>query len=83
MAGRPPDVSDEEILLSVLRTFGPATASDVAERSGLKQSGSNKRLQDLVDRGYLHEKKVGARAKVYWLSDEGREQLQSDTDSLG
>jgi len=77
MAGRPPDVSDKKILRAVRLTFGPATAKEVAEEIGLKRSGTNKRLDDLVENEYLHDKQVGARAKVYWLSDKGEKNIQS------
>jgi predicted ArsR family transcriptional regulator len=78
MAGRPPDVTDEEILLAVARINGPATAKELAQAVGMGRSGMNKRLDDLVDDGHLHEKKVGANAKVYWLTDEGFQQISLD-----
>lgn len=79
MAGRPAKVSDEEILETVKIVFGPATAREVSERIGIKNSGTNKRLNDLHERGLLHKKHVGANAVVYWLTDEGERYLQPDS----
>lgn len=76
MAGRPKDVTDEEILQTIKMVFGPATAGDVAEDVDLNRSGANKRLDDLVERGLVHQKVVGANAVVYWLTDKGEKQLQ-------
>jgi len=81
MAGRPPDVSDREILKAVKMTFGPATAGEVADQIDLKNSGTNKRLNDLVGRGLLHDKAVGANAKVYWLTDKGEQFILEARDS--
>jgi len=75
MAGRPPDVSDAEILRAVKLTYGPATAGEVANQTGINNSAANKRLSNLVGRDLVNEKKVGARAKVYWLTDEGEQYI--------
>lgn len=77
MAGRPKDVSDKEILEAVKIVFGPATAGEVSDQVELNNSGANKRLKKLVNNGKLNQKKVGAKAKVYWLTDEGERYLQS------
>lgn len=76
MPGRPKDVPDDEILVAIKGTFGPATAGDVSERVGLNRSGVNKRLDTLVEEDLLHEKTVGANAKVYWLTDKGQTRVQ-------
>ena len=75
MAGRPRDVTDQEILKAVKMTFGPATAGDIKDQVDLNRSGVNKRLDILVEDGYLHEKRVGANAVVYWLTDNGEQKL--------
>jgi predicted ArsR family transcriptional regulator len=80
MPGRPKDVSDEEILEAIRKTFGPATAGDIKEQVDLNRSGVNKRLDDLVEKGWVHDKKVGANAVVYWLSDAGKKHLQSTSE---
>jgi predicted ArsR family transcriptional regulator len=78
MPGRPKDVPDEELLVAIKATFGPATAGDISDRVGLNRSGTNKRLDVLVDDGLVHEKTVGANAVVYWLTDEGKQTVQEE-----
>lgn len=78
MAGRPKDVTDAEILKTVKMVFGPATAGEISDEVGLNNSGTNKRLTDLTERGLVHKKKVGANAAVYWLTDEGKDFIQSE-----
>jgi len=76
MAGRPKDVSDRRILREIVFITGPATATELADAVGMNRSGMNKRLDDLVERGLVREKKVGASAVVYWLSDDGKGRLR-------
>lgn len=76
MVGRPKRVSDKEILQEIALARGPVvTAGELAEKLEMNQSGVYKRLNDLVDQGLVKERKVGASAKVYWLSEDGREYL--------
>ena len=76
--GRPPKVTDEEILRGIATAYGPATVSDLIEDIDMNRSGMNKRLDDLVERDLVREKTVGANAVVYWLSDEGQRYLNQD-----
>ncbi|WP_435125340.1 hypothetical protein [Halobaculum sp. D14] len=46
---------------------------DLNEQLGMTPQGTRKRLESLVDKGYLTSRKVGGSAKVYWLTDEGKE----------
>lgn len=73
--GRPPKVTDEEILRGIATVYGPATVSDLIEDIDINRSGMNKRLDDLVDRDLVREKVVGANAVVYWLSEEGQKKI--------
>ena len=74
MAGRPKDVSDSEILQEIALAHGPVvTAPELADRVEMTGSAVNKRLDGLVEQGLVNEKQVGARAVVYWLTDEGKE----------
>jgi DNA-binding MarR family transcriptional regulator len=75
--GRPPKVSDEEILRGIATVYGPATVSDLIEDIDINRSGMNKRLDDLVERELVREKTVGANAVVYWLSDDGQKHLDN------
>lgn len=75
--GRKPEVSDAEIL-SAIHSHPDAvvTASDIADIVDLTGAGVNNRLPNLVDAGLVIRKDVGARAAVYWLSDQGRDELR-------
>ena len=77
MAGRPPSISDYEILREVVGVEGPTTVSDLIAELDINRSGMNKRVDYLVSRGLLNEKTVGANAVVYWLSDAGEEFLET------
>lgn len=81
MVGRPPDVTDEEILREVALIHGPATAGELAETLDMGRSGMNKRLDRLVEKNLLHDKKVGANAVVYWLTDKGYNQISQSQSS--
>jgi len=77
--GRPPKVSDEDILRTIATVYGPATVSDIIESVDIKRSGMNKRLDKLVDAELVREKKVGANAVVYWLSEAGQRKIGRGT----
>lgn len=53
----------------------PLTASDVADALGCSRRAAHDKLQELTDRGEIATRKVGARARVWWipLTDEGDE----------
>jgi len=50
------------------------TAGEVSDAVGMTNQGVNKRLRDLANRGLVVRKQVGARAYIYWLTDEGKAQ---------
>jgi len=78
MTGRPRDVTDIEILEATALARGPVvTATELSEAVDMSVSGINKRLDMLVDDGFLHEKQVGANAIVYWLTEEGRQRVSA------
>jgi len=78
MAGRPKKIRDSEILNEIVSIEGPATAVEIVENVDMKRSGMNKRLDTLVEEGFIEQKKVGANAIVYWLTDKGEEKLERD-----
>jgi predicted transcriptional regulator len=61
----------EQVMLdSVMAVFENAdlpvlTATEVAEELDCSRPSAYNKLEELVDRGELHKKKVGARAVVY------------------
>jgi len=79
MAGRPPKITDIQILCRVVEIEGPATATELIEELDINRSGMNKRLDDLVSRGLLNEKTVGANAVVYWLTNRGEEYVNENS----
>jgi len=76
MTGPPPRVSDEEILKLVALSPDPiVTAGEIAEKVDMTQQAVNKRLRQLVEEGALNSRKVGSAAKVYWITEAGREEI--------
>jgi len=76
MTGPPQRVSDEEILRQVALSPDPiVTAGEITNYVDMTQAAVNKRLQQLVDNGHLESRKVGAAARVYWITDDGRKQI--------
>jgi predicted ArsR family transcriptional regulator len=65
--GRPPEVTDDEIL-DVFKTADEPvlTASEVADRLPIERRGLLTRLNDLEERGFLWSKKTGGRSAVWW-----------------
>ncbi|MFC6838378.1 winged helix-turn-helix domain-containing protein [Halomarina ordinaria] len=66
--GRPPTVSDEEILEVFRSASDPVlTTADLAGEFSLTRRGMLDRLKKLERAGVLHSKAVGARGVVWWL----------------
>jgi len=69
-AGRPPEVTDDEILDVFEEATEPVLiASEVAESLPIGRRGVYKRLEQLEDDGKLGRKKIGGRGTVWWLAD--------------
>ncbi len=65
--GRPPKVTDEEILDVFKSNNSPVlTASEIADHLTVGRRGMLTRLENLEERGYLKSKKVGGRSTVWW-----------------
>lgn len=74
MAGRPPAVTDYEIIQAVgdvvHTTAQPvATTAEIAEHLPIKREGLSRRLIDLADIGVIEQKTVGI-SYVWWLPPE-------------
>lgn len=74
MAGRPPAVSDYEVIHAVQRAWqesgDPAvTTSEVAEHVPIKREGLGRRLNDLASLGLVNRKSVGA-SYIWWVPEE-------------
>ncbi len=65
--GRPPRITDDEILSVFRSTSDPVlTTGEVASQFEITHRGIRDRLEKLDKRSTLESKKVGARAKVWW-----------------
>jgi len=73
--------SDTEVLREMLLVRGPAaTASELAERLNYSRQNVSRILKRLEDEGLVDSKQAGARAKVWWPTQEGqRRAAQSDS----
>jgi predicted ArsR family transcriptional regulator len=68
-------VSDDEIISVFRDAEDPIlTAGDVAEAVGVTPQAINSRLHRLNSEGRLETREVGARARVWWLSDSESEE---------
>lgn len=66
-AGRPPSVSDEEILDVFREAADPVlTTSEVASKLPIERRGLLDRLKNLEADGRLQSKSVGGRSVVWW-----------------
>ena len=70
-AGRPPAVTDEEILDQFRESDDPVLiASEVADELPIGRRGIYKRLESLAEDGRLGRKKIGGRGTVWWLLED-------------
>ena len=76
--GRSPEVSDLELLREAALIPDPVfTATEIAERIDLTQQAVDSRLRKLEDDLLVHSRKKG-QARVWWLSQSGREFVAGD-----
>lgn len=73
---RPRTVSDIDLLKLLALSADPALAApELSSELPITREAVNQRLAQLSEAGLVDEKKVGAAAKIYWLTDAGRRQL--------
>ncbi|WP_135304747.1 MarR family winged helix-turn-helix transcriptional regulator [Haloarcula amylovorans] len=78
MGDRGPDqrVSDTDILKEIALSPDPiVTASELTEKLPYSRQRVNQILDGLVENGWIDEREVGARAVVYWLTEEGQNEI--------
>jgi len=64
-------VTDDEILSAFNDVHGPiVTVPDLAERIDMSADGIRIRLKNLEAEGLVESKQVGARAVVWWRTDQ-------------
>lgn len=74
MPGRKPDVPDDEVLRKIMLSPSPVvTAPELAELLDMTQQGAYSRLRSLQDSGFVDSRKVGANARVWWVTDPGKQ----------
>jgi len=75
--------SDDEILREMLIARGPATtATELADRLNYSRQNVARILDRLENEGLVASKQVGARAKVWWPTEQGKTRAaQSDSPS--
>jgi len=80
MAGAPEKISDTEVLRTLRETPGiVASSGEIAGELPVVQKTVEKRLNDLYTRGLVDRKEIG-RAYAWWLTDEGRSHLETDSE---
>jgi predicted ArsR family transcriptional regulator len=68
--------SDTEVLEAVATADAPViTSGQLADALDMSQQAAYSRLETFEDRGWVRSKKVGSAAKVYWLTQEGRDAM--------
>jgi len=73
--------SDIKYIRAILLNPDPiVTATELSESVDVTQQATHKKLVDLEDRGLVSSKKVGANARVWWLTPTGKE-AYSDSES--
>jgi len=78
-SGQATTPDSEYLRLIALHPDPVVTASDLAAQLPVTQQAVNKRLNRLQSDGMIYSKKVGASARVYWLSRAGKERLAEET----
>jgi predicted transcriptional regulator len=77
MAGRDKTVSDAEILYYFAVSDKPVlNVSRLEDEIDMTRQGIYSRLEDLREDGYLESMTVGASAKVWWLTEDGRQYVR-------
>lgn len=72
MGGRPPAVSDNEILAVFEESDDPVLfTSEVTDSIPIEQQGTRQRLNELYSEGLLEKKQTG-KCVVWWISDKGK-----------
>ncbi len=80
--GPDPKHSDAEILRLFRETADPVLfAREIADSLDTTRQTVYSRMEDLVDKGYVHTKKPGERSRIYWISYEGEQFLDSHSES--
>ena len=73
--GPDPKVTDKDILRAICLNYAPVmTPKQLAERFDVSNTAISNKLDRIEESGRVESERVG-RARVYWLTDEGRAQV--------
>lgn len=76
MGGRPPTVTDEDVLRALIDADWPVqSTADIGDHLGIGQSGAWKRLDELEDKGLVESRKIGS-ARSWRITEAGRNYLE-------
>jgi len=79
--GPDPTVSQLDILKEIRLAYPPVQApKDLAERLEISNTAISNKLQDMEGKDWVESERVG-RARVYWITDLGRAQLDPEFSS--
>jgi len=79
--GPDPSVTQIDVLREIRLAYPPVQApKDLADRLDISNTAVSNKLQDMEEKNWVESERVG-RARVYWVTDEGRAQLDPDFSS--
>jgi len=72
--------SDKRYLRAAITQPDPVfTAVELADEVGVTQQAAHSKLGNLEDRDLVRSKEVGSRARVWWVTDEGKRAYAEST----
>jgi len=79
--GPDPTVTKIDVLKEIRLAYPPVQApKDLAERLEISNTAVSNKLKDMEENGWVESERVG-RARVYWITDDGRAQLDPEFSS--
>ncbi|MFU1782992.1 winged helix-turn-helix domain-containing protein [Haloarcula japonica] len=79
--GPDPTADRKSILEALVLAYSPVLGtSDIAERTGVSRQAVDQRLRRMEEDGLVDTRKIG-RARVWWITNEGRTYLDPEEDS--
>ena len=70
--------SEEEIMVAIRDHYAPAVGTkDIADRVGVSRQATDRRLRQMLEKGYVESTKVG-RSRIWWLTTEGSRRIDEE-----
>jgi len=71
--GRSQRLEDDDFLRAIALSPDPVvTAKEIGQQLNYSTDGARDRLEKLEEKGLVQSREVGARAMIWWLTDDGR-----------